>query len=380
MNIPEIIKNEFGDISHYCQSPEFWIATPAQAAPFLAHLSEANIRKIGYSAGNREIIAIEYGEKEKINATTNNFQAALTSAGRDPAKRYPAAFFGTDRRRKPVIILQGALHGGELTGTVAALNLCNIIEHGCDLRGRQWPELRDIAKRSRLLIIPWLNPDGATRCPFPCPAGVPHELYSCFTFGIDRDGRKLPYAYSKTVLPLDPATMQLLGSYFNDNGQNLQYDFCLSPRQPETETWIRYCLEEKPDAMMIMHCDNGSMLSVASHILPPGLQSIVNRLGGAVYHRLRSEGFAVRRATYGNLPDFGLNMLDQVGATYLTCGTTPFLTEFPAGSGMRKFSPDELLDIGLITIEEVLCFAHREGFRPGETWEEDIASNKDPKK
>jgi hypothetical protein len=224
------------------------------------------------------------------------------------------------------------------------------------------------------LIIPWLNPDGTARWPLSAGPDISLELYQRFTFGVTDTGERLTHGGTKQILPLSPENMELLGSYFNDNGQNLQYDFCMPERQPETAAWMKYYLTERPDGIMAMHCDNGSMLSVVSHVLPTGFQFALARLAGSVYRRLRKEGLNIRRATYGNLPDFGLNYLDQVGAAYLTCGGMPFLTEFPAGTEIRPFTFDQLLDIGLLAFEEVLYFAHHEGFRPYESWDEDVAS------
>jgi hypothetical protein len=135
---------------------------------------------------------------------------------------------------------------------------------------------------------------------------------------------------------------------------------------------MEYYLAERPDAVVVMHCDNGSMISAPHYYEPQGYQFALARLGGAVRRRLQREGHVrTRRSTMGNLPKNGRPFLDQGNAIYHVCGAMPIVGEFPAGCDINPFSPDELLDIGLLTIEETLSFALLEGFRPYECFNED---------
>ncbi len=65
-----------------------------------------------------------------------------------------------------------------LTGTVAMMNLCKIVEDGADLRGKKWPALQELACGVHLAMIPWLNPDGVERWPFRNAENLPIEAYS----------------------------------------------------------------------------------------------------------------------------------------------------------------------------------------------------------
>jgi hypothetical protein len=56
-------------------------------------------------------------------------------------------------------------------------------------------------------------------------------------------------------------------------------------------------------------------------------------------------------------------------ATYLTCDGLPIMYEMPLGCDLKPFSSDEMLDIGLLTIEQTLCYAHTNGLQPYEFWE-----------
>ena len=378
MNDLKYIIKEFGNLDSYNSCPEFWKSVPENSMEFIDSLKNANVRVIGQSAGKRDIIAIEYGEKENIDATVNNLQSSLASKSANPAPTaiFPEEFYGAKRRTKPVLVLQGALHGGELTGTVASLNLCSIIENGTDLRGKAWPELQAMAKQYRILIIPWLNPDGTARTNIPCSAGIPSELYSRTTLGINMDGTPCKYPKNKKQYPVPLDDIAYLGSYYNENGYNLHYDFCEIERQPETKAWMKYYLEEKPDAVVAWHCDSGSMISSPPALLPVGFQHQVSRIGGAVKQSLSRKGYDITRLSWAQLPGMGKDNLTQIEAIYHNCGALPLLCELPAGADNKPFTPDEMLDIGLITLEELLFFGLKDGFRPYEYRQKIINSTK----
>lgn len=369
-----MIVREFGDLARYQACPPGWVPKPSQAMPIIESLKEATVRTIGQSAGGRDILAIEYGEKEDINATTDNLQSALASksAPPDPTDIFPKAFYGSRRRRRPAIVLQGAIHGGELTGTVASLNLCHIIETGKDLRGKAWPQLAQLARQTRLCIIPWLNPDGTHRWPLDNPTQASENLYQACTQGYRKDGSRYRYPRDKILQPIPVDATALMGAYYNDQGVNLAYDFCAIERQPETTTWMRYYIDERPDAVVNWHCDAGSMLSMISAYMPNGFQHEYSRLGGAVRSRLLREGLEIRRLSWAALPggaSGGRPILTQYNAVYHVAGAMPIMCELPAGTLEYPYTCDQLIDIGLITIEEILNYAHRDGLRPYEWWE-----------
>jgi Zinc carboxypeptidase len=368
MNNLSRIVEEFGNLDKYNACPEFWKSLPENSMEFIESLNSATVKTIGQSVGKRAIIALEYGAREELDATANNLQSSMAAkiTNPDPTAIFPEEFYGSQRRAKPVLVLQGALHGGELTGTVASLNLCNIIETGADLRGKAWPELQAMAKQYRILIIPWLNPDGTDRAGIPCPAGMPLELYSRLTMGVNKDGSPCKYPENKKQYPVPLDNIAYLGSYYNDHGYNLQYDFCEIDRQPETKAWMKYYLAEKPDAVVAWHCDSGSMISSPPALLPVGFQHQVSRIGGAVKQSLSRKGYDITRLSWAQLPGTGKDNLTQVEAIYHVCGALPLLCELPAGTSNQPFTPDEMLDISLITLEELLFFELEDGFRPYE--------------
>jgi hypothetical protein len=368
-----IIEAEFGDMNRWRSAPAFWPAHPAQGRPFIDTLKGATVRGIGRSAGGREILAIEYGQKEPLATGTDNLHSALAAVivPPDPTAIFPTSFYGIERRRKPVVVLQGAIHGGETTGTAASLNLCRIIETGADLRGKPWPKLQELACATRLCIIPWLNIDGAARDPLSHNSGLPAGAAERLTAGVKKDGSPLRYPLFKEQFPIPVGDMAFLGTYFNDAGVNLQYDFCVPRRQPETTAWMDYYLGERPDGVVVWHCNAGSLIGPPGFYLPPGHQLEETRIAGAVHARLLQEGFdhpVAGRTSWATLPGMGKPFVEQSSAIYLASGALPVMCELPAGGDGAYCSCEDMLTIGLLVIEEILRYAHNEGLRPYEFW------------
>lgn len=364
------IEKQFGSMLQYEQAiPDYWLSLPENSADFLSSIKKGRIVEIGRSAGGRPIIAIEYGEKEKIITESDQLSssiAATAASTADPTMVFPPAFFGTQRRKNPVIIFQGALHGNEYTGTVASLNLCSILETGTDLRGTRWDKLKDAAEKCRIIVIPWLNPDGAARSLFASYVGLPGALVSMLTQGVFKDGKPLGYPVT-TGYPLKVDDFSYLGAYFNDSGFNLQYDFCSCERQPETLAWMRYYLAERPDCVINWHCNGGSMITEPEGSLPAGYQHLNSYIAGTVQRRLRREGLQLGRLSWQHLP--GKMILNQNASIYHVCGALPLCIEMPTGAiypNTPLYTHEQILDTGLYAIEEIIDCGLDDGFRPYE--------------
>jgi murein tripeptide amidase MpaA len=130
----------------------------------LAHIEEEAIgasmgmgRVLGHSAGDRDIFLFEYGEKQELGRQANYGSAC---GARDPK------LYADKRGARPVVLMVGAIHGGEMDAIAALINLIHVIETGEDWRGRRYPYISDNYSRVRLLLIPCMNPDGRARVPF----------------------------------------------------------------------------------------------------------------------------------------------------------------------------------------------------------------------
>jgi hypothetical protein len=90
----------------------------------------------------------------------------------------------------------------EPEAVAGAVNLLHILEHGRDLRGRRWPEIRRLEKRLRLLLVPLANPDGRARVRIPSLVGLTSDDHSFYAQGMWKDGRLITWLGSKQFIPL----------------------------------------------------------------------------------------------------------------------------------------------------------------------------------
>lgn len=363
----DYLTEKYGSLEEHQACPPFWLFTPEQAAPFIQGLTQWKRRSLGTSHQGREIFALEYGEKEELEGiTSSGLHSSLCAeiVPCDPTAIYPKSFYGSRLRKRPVIAFQGGIHGGEITGTIGTFNLCSVLETGRDLRGKEWPRLAELARQTRILFIPWLNPDGCARYRTPNPTNVSAELGSAQIHGISRSGQLLSYRGQKAFWPLDFTDIGHLGAYYNQAGYNLQYDVFQITPQPETRAWMQYYLDERPDAVLAFHCNNGTLIGPAEYYLPPGHQHALSRIAGAVNAACRREGYKDNRLSWADLPGSGKPHIDQSTATYHVCGALPILIEFPAGFKGTGYTLDQIVDITLTCFEEIFAYALTEGLRP----------------
>ena len=79
MNDLSVIIDEFGDLTSYQNPPDFWPSELEKGAAVINGLASAEVSVIGHSAGGREIVMLAYGEKEPLDATTDNLISTLAS-------------------------------------------------------------------------------------------------------------------------------------------------------------------------------------------------------------------------------------------------------------------------------------------------------------
>jgi zinc carboxypeptidase len=172
----------------------------------LSALRRGEVREIGRSAGGRPLWAVAYGQKEPI-ARTANHSSAL-------AAKQPEAFFGAERRKKQVLLIISAIHGGEMESIAGVHNLCSVLETGTDLKGKAWPGLTAAAEQLRLIIVPCLNPDGRARIPSDDPTTWTEDQQEKYRHGLSPDGSHIGWPACKVPHPRRPAEQAFLGSCF----------------------------------------------------------------------------------------------------------------------------------------------------------------------
>ena len=350
------------------EAPPFWKSGLAECHEFVTGLPGVEVEEIGRSAGGRPILAASFGRREALRRSSTSMSSSFGGWGSkawNPDTFYPPSFFGESPRERPVLVLQGNIHGSEIAGTVAAMNLLNLLVHGTDLRGRRHDRLLEEARKMRVIVIPHANPDGRARWE---PAK--HLLTASetqghrVTFGLREDGTTPAWLETKNSFPMPMG--RVLGSYFNDAGVNLQHDrFLDAGRAPETDALLSFYLREMPDAVVAAHTDQGTLISEAPSYIPVELQTLCARIGGAVAGEVRRRRLPLFVYPHANRPGAGTRAFTQLDAIYHQCGALPLLVEFPSSIAEHLLTFDQVLDVGLAVFEALLVFGNDIGFRPG---------------
>jgi len=364
-------ENNPWDLPDSCfEAPDFWVSGVDQCHEFMKGLPGIEIIEVGTSAGGRPILAGVCGEREPLERTSTSLSSAMGAVGGrgwdfGGEHLYPKSFFGAEPRKKPVLVFQGNIHGSEIAGTVAAMNLLNVIAHGVDLRGRKHERLRQEAQRMRILVIPHGNPDGRARWePALQLETTTREQMQRVTMGYMADGTPLRWPSCKMVFPIPEGGR--LGAYYNDGGVNLNHDRWLDrDRAPETDALLRFYLEEMPDAVIIGHTDQGTLIGHPPPYVPEEIDYIHARIGGAVATEIRKRGLPIYYYPHWMRPGGMQRAMTQPTAVYHQCGATPLMVEFPCRRpDENEVTFEEILDIGLCVFETVIIYGNEFGFRP----------------
>jgi len=340
------------------QAPPWWLSRPDEVEDYLRSLKGVEVFEIARSAGGRPVIAAAWGEREDLPGRTSHSLSSATAGG------CVESFYGRGKRQRQHFLFLGAAHGTEFEGTVAALNFLNVVVKGKDLRGRRWPRMAREGRKLRIVIVPFLNIDGRERYrEIRHFIGVDGEEYQLVTQGTWKNGERLRYPHSKQFWPVPPEKVGMMGSYYNDAGYNLVYDHGFGPHcQPETAGLIEFLQEEMPDCVLCSHTNNGNLVQQTSCFVPEHYRHRVVQIGGVVGARNYREGMK----KYGLPRLFYPFTFYQTDMIYHVCGALSFIVEFPCGWQNNPDNPDEILDIGMYTLEEVAAFGTAYGFRPRE--------------
>lgn len=335
-------------------APSFYPTTLEAVEKAVSQLKRGQAREFGRSVGGRPLWAVAYGEKEPI-ARTANLSSAL-------AARLPEAFFGPPRRNQ-VMLITAAVHGAEMEGIAASLNLISILETGADLRAQPWPGITAAAERLRLIIVPSLNPDGRARIPADDPTGWTEAEIEKYRHGLHADGSQITWPACKVPHPRDPAQDSFLGGYFNDAGVNPLHGVFLSPEiAPESHAALALALDETPDFALDLHsCGSGPFLIVGDPALPEECNRRHHYLDGFCRNLLR-ERLGIHRP-WSSLGIEGVLTLDS--AYYHVCGALPMVLEGADGAQpSNRQTHEQIVDAYLTVIEGLMTVGAREGFKP----------------
>jgi hypothetical protein len=330
--------------------PEYWITSNKKVSDYLAANARlGNVFVTGRSAGGRDIIGYEYGKKEELTVSSN-FSSAF-AAGK------PEAFIQPDAREKTVLMIYSTLHGAEFQGCAALINLINIIEHGCDLRGKEWPEISGLLPKYRLVLVPIAQPDGRERVAAETMVGKTLEECRYHCTGVWKDNTRIAYPELKLSNPLPMDKVGFLGGYFNDNAVNIQHDDFFGEMQPETKSLINLVWQEIPDCVLSCHsCPAGGGFSYPDGYVSESCRSLQLQIATIIINILMGAGIVMpnEEGKYFYLQD----------ALHLVSGALPLLFEFPHGAQNAPCNHDEIIDRGLIVFQELMKFGARYKFHP----------------
>lgn len=337
-------------------TPQFFQTTFEAVQETTSQVKQGKAREIGRSAGGRSLFAITYGEKEPITRTAN-----LSSA---LAGGKPQAFFGEKPRKRQAFMVTAGVHGAEMEGIAAVLNLLSLMENGKDLGGREWPGILEAAEKLRIVVVPCLNPDGRARIPLDDPTTWTPEEVEKYRHGLDKEGRPIRWPQCKLVHPRDLEEDSFLGGYFNDAGVNPLHGVFLPPDiAPETHAALALALDETPDCVLDLHsCSAPIPFFIVGDVSLP--ESYCRR-----QHSL--EGFCRRLLSERVGIDYNVawpgceGALTLESAYYHICGALPMTFE---GIYRPEHGPswphERIVDSYLGIFEGLMTAGSKEGFKP----------------
>lgn len=241
--------------------PQYWKNSIDDIEDIIAKVKRGRVQKYS-SCGGRNIYSVEYGKRNNLFSSANYSSACGAGDIRCFADKSRAD-------TKPSIFIVGAMHGFELEGTVAILNLIALMETGYDLGGRTDNELKSAAEGVNLVLIPCANPDGRARVPFLSASGMTFEEFRYYAQGTWKDGSLCGWPECKKVHPIKNAA-GFLGAYYNDDGVNIMHDDFTEPMAPETKLLLSLGKQLVPDITLLLH---GGTNSDNCILMPQGVHN-----------------------------------------------------------------------------------------------------------
>ena len=229
--------------------PSWWKTTLEDIEQAAQTAQKAQIMRLCRTPGGRPVTAFAYGEKQNI-ASQANYSSACGA--------HEVSCYAPRDGKKPVVILLGAVHGGETEGTAAVMNLISLMETGVDLAGDRHDSLLEAAQQVRLVMVPVCNPDGRARVKPAAMLGCTGDELRYWMQGTWLDGSLCRWPDCKKVHPVK-GRVDFLGGYFNDDGVNLMHDNFFHPMAAETQALMDLCDAEHADWVLHLHGGTNSV-------------------------------------------------------------------------------------------------------------------------
>lgn len=221
--------------------PDWWLVRPNEISTYCANVEKGDSRVIAITPNGYPVWSVVYNEF-RSDPLEVNFSSA--TGAREMT-------YGRQKGEPQTIMLIGGVHGCEIEGTATLFNFMQILETGKDLHGVAMPELAELAKNYKFIIIPCVNMDGRAISPDHRIGG---DLDDCRMAGggYFKDGTPIDWWTMKKYYPIPQEMIGYPGGYPNGNGYNIMHDVGYL-RTREAEAVVKLAAEQAPDLAVNFH-------------------------------------------------------------------------------------------------------------------------------
>lgn len=339
-------------MSNQIQIPAYWRSSLHHIDEALSDVRRGQVARLGLSAGNRPIYSISYGEKMDFRKEANYNSAC--------GAKDLSAYARKDNDTRPVLLIIGGIHGGELEGIAAVLNLIRLLETGEDLRGERHDGITTTFEQFRLVVVPCMNPDGRDRIPVDTFVGMPLEKMRFHIQGAWKDGTLCGWPHCKAVHPIVPHVSHL-GGYFNDDGINMMHDNFFAPMAVETKLLMELADNEAADATVLLHGGANTVNHILPlHYAPAPILELQNKFLDRLYDACIAKKLKFLRlyndlAASPGYPPPSFNLTSALH--HLTGGLSmTYECNMALDAPGERFSYSEMLDSHFVLFEQLMRF------------------------
>ncbi len=208
---------KFGRLNypHLEPAPQWWRVSPEAIGEEMAGIRRGRVDVIARTPLNHPVYRVVYHDEPAEEKRQSNWSSASYSTN--------CRAYQTRCGMKQTVCLLAGIHGAEPEGVAGCLNVISLLERGCDLRGQENPELLNLLRAYRLVILPCVNMDGRAVSPDHL-RGCSFEEFRNASQGSWADGSLIGWLGSKEYFPLPLERVRFPGGYPNSEGYNIMHD------------------------------------------------------------------------------------------------------------------------------------------------------------
>ena len=338
------------ELTGVAPKPDWWLVRPNEITTFCANVEKGDSKVIAITPAGYPVWAVTYNEfrTEKLKVNYSSATGAREMS------------YGRQAGEPQTIMLIGGVHGCEIEGTAMLFNFMQILETGKDLRGVDQPEIAELAKNYKFIIVPCVNMDGRSISP-------DHRIGSDFeearraNSGWLKDGTITDWWTMKKYYPIPPEMIGYRGGYPNSEGNNINHDATPGHfRTREAEAVVRLAADEAPDLFVNLHAQPShphNYISPPDAFGVPAFQRTVWKLRRESDKLLAEAGFEVQPIGDEDPKPRVFSNLNTV--VEIAAGCPGLTIEFDA-----RFSPsfERTLEAGYIFLKTFLLHGMKEVF------------------